>query len=316
MKDRFGREITYLRISVTDRCDMRCIYCMPDSGIHKLDHSDILSFDEIREIASAASEIGITKLRITGGEPLVRRGIVDLCSSLASISGIRELTMTTNGSKLTAMAADLRSAGVKRFNISLDTLIPDKFRRITRCGSLGETISGILTVIGMGMPVKLNCVLMRGINDDEIPALADLTRYYPVDVRFIEMMPIGGGMSFEREAFLPCSAVTDALPELEAAEKIDGVARIYRFPGALGNVGLISPLSNLFCSYCNRLRLTSDGKIKPCLHSGEEIPVRGLHGKELTDALRTAVLHKPERHPELSTEMMSEAGRNMNEIGG
>ncbi len=316
MTDGYGRTINYLRISVTDRCDMRCIYCMPAEGVNKRTHGETLSFEEIVEVAQAAASLGFTKLRITGGEPLVRRGITELCSALSSIDGIRELAITTNAARLAGMAAELKAAGVCRFNISLDTLDAEKFRRITRLGTLEDTISGIRAALALNMPVKLNCVLLRGINDDEIPALAELTRRYPIDVRFIELMPIGGGMAFEDSAYMPCSAAVEALPALESIESGDGVARLYRLPGAQGRIGLISPLSDHFCSRCNRLRLTPDGKLKPCLHSGEEISVRALHGEALTEALRTAVMHKPARHVELSESAMSEAGRNMNEIGG
>ncbi|MEG1632590.1 MAG: GTP 3',8-cyclase MoaA [Oscillospiraceae bacterium] len=316
MLDKFGREIDYLRISVTDRCDFRCTYCMPEAGVCKQSHLDILSFEEIEEIARAAVSLGIKKIRVTGGEPLVRQGIVRLCAALAAIPGVLDLSLTTNAALLADKAQALRDAGVCRVNISLDTLNAAKFRQITRCGELSDTLSGIRAAVLCGMDVKLNCVLIGGVNDDEIPDFVELSRHYPFEVRFIELMPIGGAAYFGEEAFLPCSVVPKRVPELRPAERTDGVARLFALPRAAGTVGLISPLSDRFCACCNRIRLTSDGKLKPCLHSSEEIPVRGLHGEALLAALRTAIMHKPAQHIELSGTEASEAGRSMNQIGG
>ncbi|MDO4553294.1 MAG: GTP 3',8-cyclase MoaA [Bacillota bacterium] len=319
MKDHYGREIDYLRISVTDRCDLRCIYCMPEEGIEKQGHMSILSFEEIEEIVRAAVSLGVGKLRVTGGEPLVRKGVEKLCAALAAIDGVKELAMTTNAVRLSAMAAKLKEAGVSRLNVSLDTLKPDRYRRITRCGSLDHALQGIRAAWEQGLPVKLNCVLLGGVNDDEIESFVELTRKRPIQVRFIELMPMGedkagGG------AFLPCSTVLERVPALRpfrplAPEK-KGVARLYALPGAAGQVGLISPLSDCFCQSCDRLRLTPDGKLKPCLHSSEEISLRGLHGEALAAAIREAVQSKPLRHPGLSQEVRSPAGRDMNQIGG
>lgn len=318
MKDGFGRTIEYLRISVTDACNLRCRYCMPEEGPSGCNCKRNLSADEIVEIASAASRLGMKKLRITGGEPLVRRDIVELTRRLGEIPGVEDMSMTTNGTLLRPLARELYDAGIHRINISLDTLDDEKYRSMTRTGKLTDALSGIEAAIEVGMsPVKLNCVLIGGFNSDEVESLARLTQKMPVDVRFIELMPIGDTAHFGADAYLPGSFVTDRLPELVPAEaEGKSVARLYRLPGALGRVGIISPLSNHFCSECNRLRLTADGCIKPCLHSAEEISVRGLHGKALEDAIAEAALHKPKMHVELSATERSKSKRSMNRIGG
>lgn len=318
MKDSFGREIDYLRISITDLCNLRCMYCMPDEGILKKSHSDIMTLEEIAEIARAAVGLGVRKIRITGGEPLVRKGVVELCREIGRIPGLQDLSITTNGILLAGMAKELKEAGVNRINISIDTLDPEKFQTITRGGTLQNVLDGIRAAADCGMaPIKLNTVLIGGFNDGEIPALAELTRAQPLEVRFIELMPIGHTVPFGKEAYIPCSVVLERLPELVPVPRSGGgVARLYRLPDGKGRVGLISPLSNHFCNDCNRIRLTADGKLKPCLHSAEEIPIRGLHGEELEETLRTAVWHKPSRHGNLSDTERSEAQRNMNQIGG
>lgn len=317
MRDTFEREITYLRISLTDLCNLRCTYCMPPEGVKKQEHRAILSLEEIEEIAREAVGMGVKKIRLTGGEPLVRRGMLSLCRKLKQIPGLRELALTTNGILLPGLAAELKAAGVDRVNISLDTLDPEKYRRITRGGRLEDALAGIRAAKEAGLtPLKLNCVLIGGFNDGEIPALASLTREEPVEVRFIELMPIGNAAGLAPEAYLPCEAVTERLPQLERLPEDGGVAVRYRLPGAAGTIGLIRPLSCCFCDRCNRIRLTADGCLKPCLHSHEEIPVRGYHGEALRSRLRQAVLHKPERHGALSAQLCSEAGRDMNQIGG
>ena len=314
MKDSFGREITYLRISVTDLCNLRCRYCMPD-GICQKRHEDILSFEEIREIVEAAASLGIRKIRITGGEPLVRRGCVDLCKMVSQVPGIEEVDMTTNGILLEQYAQDLKQAGVNRVNISLDTMDPEKYRDITGGGSLDAALSGIRAAFDAGLtPVKLNTVLIGGFNDDEIPSFADLTRTMSLELRFIELMPMGG--VFGKEAYLPVQTVLDRIPELQPIPDQEGVARLYTLPDGKGRIGLISPLSRHFCGTCNRLRLTSEGNLKPCLHSDQEIPVRGKHGQELKDVLRNSVYQKPRMHGTLDAEHPSSAGRTMNTIGG
>ena len=314
MKDQFEREITYLRVSVTDLCNLRCRYCMPE-GVCQKRHEDILSFEEIAEIVTAAAELGVRKVRVTGGEPLVRKGCVELCRQIAAIPGIQEVDMTTNGLLLERYARDLKNAGVDRVNISLDTMDPDKYRYITGGGVLEQALSGIRAAFDADLrPVKLNTVLIGGFNDDEIGAFVELTRTAPLELRFIELMPMGG--NFGESAYLPGETVLERVPELEPLPESGGVARLYRLPGGKGTVGLISPLSRHFCGTCNRLRLTSEGNIKPCLHSALEIPVRGKHGEALKDALREAILGKPSRHGTLDAGHMSQAGRSMNTIGG
>lgn len=316
MKDAFGRSITYLRLSVTELCNLRCRYCMPVDGLCKRRHEDMLSEEEMLLAVRVAADLGITKLRITGGEPLVKKNILSLCRRAATTEGIREVCLTTNATLLPPLAAALRDAGVKRLNISLDTLDPDKYARITRVGRLDEALRGIESALSAGFDrIKLNAVLIGGFNDGEIPALAELTRSWGVDVRFIELMPMYDG-EFGPAAFLPCSAVLDALPELTPRPADGGVARLYGLPGAQGDVGLISPLSQHFCGSCSRLRLTADGKLKPCLHSGEEFSVRGLDYDGCRARFLAAIAAKPRCHGALSDTQLSGAGRTMNEIGG
>ncbi len=317
MKDTYGREITYLRLSVTELCNLRCRYCMPEDGVVKKRHEDMLTHEEMVLAVRAAASLGITKLRITGGEPLVKPGIVSLCHAFSRIEGIRELCLTTNGTLLPRLAAPLREAGVDRLNISLDTLDAEKYRRITRRGELSQALNGIEAALREGFEkVKINAVLIGGFNDDEIPALAELTRQYPVDVRFIELMPMYDSGDFGPEAFIPYTVVTERLPELEPVKADGGVAKLYRLPGAQGNIGLISPVSAHFCAECNRIRITADGKIKPCLHSSEEISIKGMGLEEMEQTIRRAILEKPQWHGQLSYSERSHANRNMNQIGG
>ena len=318
MKDLFGREIGYLRISLTDLCNLRCVYCMPEEGICKLPHKDILTLEEVAEIAGAAVELGIHKIRLTGGEPLVRRGIVELVRSLRALPGLRELTLTTNGILLPELAAPLRDAGLDRINISLDTLDAEKYRMLTRGGELRKALEGIRAAEEAGFtPVKLNAVLLGGVNDDEIPALCALTVDKPIEMRFIELMPIGDALYFGPEACIPVDTVLQRVPELQPLPREhQSVAKRYALPGAKGSVGLITPVSCSFCSECNRIRLTADGFMKPCLHSAEEFPLRGLHGEALREAIRAAVNAKPEAHVDFTGTQRSESARNMNQIGG
>lgn len=314
MRDGCGRAIDYLRLSVTDLCNFRCRYCMPESGVIKRDHREILSVEEFIEMGRAAAECGITKIRLTGGEPLVRRGIADICRGLAAIPGIREVCMTTNGSLLPQLAGTLRQAGLSRLNISLDSLEPEKFGRITRCGSLSNTLEGIRAAEAAGFShLKLDTVLIGGFNDGEIPEFVNLTREHPWEVRFIELMPMGECAGWDKARFLSADTVLRRCPELRPVES-GGVARRYRLPGARGIVGLISPMSHEFCGECRRIRITSDGHLKGCLHSREELPLRGLHGEALTDAIRRGILQKPLRHH--LTSDGSDTERRMNEIGG
>ena len=315
MNDTLGRKITYLRLSVTDLCDLRCIYCMPEHGVPKRAHSEICSLEELCDMAAAAVSLGVRKVRITGGEPLIRRGVVSLCQMLRALPGLEELCLTTNGVRLPELAAPLREAGVDRLNISLDTLRPERYRSITRIGELSSVLRGLDAAEAAGFShTKLNCVLMGGVNDDEIEDFVRLTQACPLSVRFIELMPMGACAKWEKARFLPAGAVLARVPELEPAGT-DGVSRLYRIPGAAGTVGLIEPMSHAFCAECSRIRITADGKLKPCLHADTEIALRGLHGEALLDAIRQGIARKPERHA-LMRDGESHAGRCMSEIGG
>ena len=317
MTDSFGRNITYLRLSVTERCNLRCRYCMPEDGICKKQHAEMMTEDEMIQAVEAAAALGITKLRITGGEPLVKKNIVSICKRAAQVPGIREVCVTTNGSLLPQLAMPLKEAGVTRINMSLDTLDPEKYAYLTRRGTLDQALAGLEAALQAGFEkIKINAVLIGGVNDSEIPALAGLTCKYPVDVRFIELMPMYDSGDFSQEAFLPCDAVLKRLPELVPAEPDGGVARLYRLPESQGSIGLIRPVSDHFCQTCNRIRLTADGKLKPCLHSPMEFPIKGLDLCGMEQQLQTAICAKPSWHGELSCESRSHAGRNMNQIGG
>ena len=317
MIDHYGRQITYMRLSVTERCNLRCRYCMPEEGICKKPHDAMLTEEEMIRAVEVAASLGVKKLRITGGEPLVKRNILSICEKAAAVEGISEVCITTNGTMLSQYAQPLKEAGVKRINLSLDTLDPEKYTRITRRGSLADAMAGLHAALDAGFEkIKINAVLIGGFNDDEILPLAELTKRYPIDVRFIELMPIQDHDEFGEAAFIPCKKIIEQLPEAIPQPRDGGVARLYRLPGALGNVGLISPLSDHFCASCNRIRLTADGKLKPCLHSGDEFSIKGLSREEMLEEFRRAILAKPSCHGALSHASRSQAGRNMNQIGG
>lgn len=317
MLDRYGRNITYMRLSVTEQCNLRCRYCMPEDGVCPQNQDSLLTEDEMICAVRAAAALGIHKLRITGGEPLVKRNILSICERSAAVEGIEELCLTTNGTRLSDMARSLHRAGVRRINMSLDTLDAKKYRTMTRCGELSDALSGLEAALNAGFDkIKLNAVLIGGFNDDEIATLAELTRRYPVDMRFIELMPMVDNDGFDERAFIPYTRVLDQLPEAEPLAQEDGVAKLYRLPGAQGNIGLISPLSAHFCAACSRIRLTADGKIKPCLHSSDEYSVKGLDFEGMCAELRRAIWDKPAWHGVLTPSIRSRAGRNMNQIGG
>lgn len=317
MRDQYDREINYMRLSVTDRCNLRCRYCMPEEGVCKKTHEEMLTEDEMIAAVEAGASLGITKLRITGGEPLVKRNIITLCARAAKVEGIREVAITTNGVLLPRLAKGLRAVGVSRVNLSLDTLKPDKYARITRIGTLSSALAGLDAALNAGFDkVKINAVLIGGFNDDEIETLAALTLRYPVDVRFIELMPMLDHPEFGPEAFIPCAAVLEKLTQAVPVPQDGGVARLYRLPGAQGNIGLISPVSAHFCAACNRIRLTADGKLKPCLHAAEEVSLKGLNAAQMRETMQRVIYQKPSRHAELSATLHSQAGRNMNQIGG
>ena len=317
MIDKHGRNISYLRISLTDKCNLRCRYCMPEEGVCKRDHREMMTEEELITAVKVAASLGITKIRLTGGEPLVKRNIVSICRKVASVEGIKEVCLTTNGILLPQLAKELREAGVSRLNLSLDTLDPQKYAHITRIGKLEQFNAGLEAALNAGFrKIKINAVLIGGFNDDEIEELAGLTMKYPVDMRFIELMPIQDHDEFGEAAYVPFSKVLEKLPEAVPVEKDGGVAKLYRLPGAQGNIGLISPISAHFCGECNRIRLTADGKLKPCLHAADEYSIKGLDFDGMKAVFEESICNKPAWHGDLDAVNRSKAGRNMNEIGG
>ncbi|MFC2039368.1 GTP 3',8-cyclase MoaA [Chloroflexota bacterium] len=302
LSDSFQRPINYLRISVTDRCNLRCVYCMPPGGTPLMPRSDILRYEELQTVAQAAAALGITKVRLTGGEPLVRAQLTRLVHMLSQIEGIDDISLTTNALLLKRYAAPLKQAGLKRVNVSLDTLKRDRFQRITRRDRLTNVLAGMETARRVGLdPVKVNMVVMRGINDDESLDFARLTIDQGWHVRFIEPMPFVADLDF-----VPLSEIQERLLSLGELEPFpfspgNGPAKYFRFPGASGTIGFISPLSQHFCFDCNRLRLTADGQLHPCLLADEEMNLRqplrhGVSPEELSQLIRQAVSSKPERH--------------------
>jgi len=292
--DTHGRKHDYLRISVTDRCNLRCVYCMGEDGIDQIAHQDILSYEEIIRVVSAGAELGISKIRITGGEPLIRKGIVSLVEQIAAIPGIKDLAMTTNGTLLPRFAADLKKAGLNRVNISLDTLKKNNFESITRCGRLQDVLNGIEAALEHDLqPVKLNTVLMKGINDEEVLDFLKLTLDKPIHVRFIEYMPIGDHDKGYRDHYLPLAYVEEVAANAglpltpEPLPGGAGPAENYTIPDSRGTVGLIHPISKHFCDTCNRLRLTAEGNLKACLYWQDEKPVRPVIGNK--DALKALI---------------------------
>ena len=317
MIDKMGRDITYLRISLTDKCNLRCRYCMPEEGVCKRSHHEMMNEDEVVTAVKVAASLGIHKVRLTGGEPLVKRNIVSICRRVAAVEGIKEVCLTTNGILLPQLAKQLREAGVNRLNLSLDTLDPEKYAYITRIGQLAHFQAGLEAALEAGFDkVKINAVLIGGFNDNEIESLADLTMQYPVDMRFIELMPIQDHDEFGESAYVPYSKVLEKLPQAVPVPKDGGVAKLYRLPGAKGNIGLISPINAHFCGECNRIRLTADGKLKPCLHGAEEYSIKGLNFDDMKAVFEQAIWNKPAWHGDLDAVHRSQAGRNMNEIGG
>jgi cyclic pyranopterin phosphate synthase len=327
--DAYDRPISYLRVSVTDRCNLRCIYCMPSEGVPWRSHEETLRYEEIETVVRAAAELGIHKIRLTGGEPLVRRGIVDLTRMLAAIPQIDDLAMTTNGILLARYAQPLAEAGLDRVNVSLDTLRPERFREITCRGELADVMAGIEAARQAGLtPIKFNTVVIRGMNDDEIVDLARKTQEEDWNLRFIELMPVGNGglVNADWESRVVTAdeikkRVEAALGPLEPArlDRGGGPARYYRLPGAEGTLGFITPVSEHFCTHCNRLRLTADGQLRPCLLSDQEIDLRtplrrGAGPDEIKALLLEGIACKPEHHQLALDEHPH--NRAMSQIGG
>ena len=314
MKDSYERQIKYLRLSVTDLCNYRCIYCMPEDGIEKKQHGDMLSIEELTEIAKAAYALDIKKIRLTGGEPLVRKGIITLCENIRAIAPDIELTLTTNGALLPDMAESLKAAGVDRLNISIDSLDKDSYKKITRGGDLEKAIKGVKAAEKAGFDsIKINTVVIGGINVNAIYDFILMTKDFPFQVRFIELMPVGVTKDWDVNCFVSLTPLETYL-QSHAEMQFDGVTRVYRMPEHKGTIGLISPLSNSFCPRCDKIRVTADGKLKPCLHSDTEIDLRGLHGDNLIKAIEQGILDKPFSHS--LTAGGTETMRCMNEIGG
>ncbi len=316
LNDHLGREIDYLRISITDRCNLRCRYCMPAEGVENKDHQEILSYEEILKIVKTGIELGIKKVRITGGEPLVRLGVENFISNLKKLD-LEDISMTSNAVLLSKKAKKLKEAGLDRINISLDTLDPKKFKEITRRDNLAEVLKGVRAALKAELdPVKLNVVVMKGINDDELFNFVELSRKQKLSIRFIEYMPLGG--EAEAEKFISTKEIKELISKkyelLPAVSKGNGPANYFKIEGAEGTIGFISALSQHFCSSCNRLRLTADAKFKPCLAGEQEVKINGMSKKEIEAAYRKALKIKPACH-NLNFENQ-DYSRNMSQIGG
>ena len=337
LRDSFNRPINYLRVSVTDRCNFRCVYCMPAEGVAPCSHTDILSYEEIALVARAAADLGISKIRLTGGEPLVRLGLVELVRQLASIPGIDDLALSTNGSLLATHAASLKAAGLRRINVSLDTMRPGRFAQITRADKLGDVLAGIQAAEAAGLkPIKINVVVIRGMNDDEIVEMAARTFEQDWHIRFIELMPIGNSQDWSAK-YVSTAEIRQRLAvlgELEPQHQdgLDaaaghhgengssaGPARYFRLPAARGTIGFISAISEHFCEQCNRLRLTADGRLRPCLMWDREVDVRSLVRRgatqdDIRDIIVKTTMEKPWGHR--LNEGKAPQQRTMSEIGG
>jgi len=330
MLDNHNREINYLRVSVTDRCNLRCVYCMPKEGLSLLGHKDILSYEEILRIVNVTAKAGIIKIRVTGGEPLVRRGLIDFIASLRKIEGLQEITLTTNGILLEHFAERLFQAGINRINISLDSLNPGKYRDITRGGDLHKVLRGIKKADSVGFsPIKINVVVIKGFNDDEILDFAKLSMSKPYQIRFIELMPIGDPADNNQQMYLSNDTIKEKIssfiplePVNGNREKTDGPARVYKMRSAMGEIGFISAMSHEFCESCNRLRLTADGHLRACLVSDDEVdlksPMRaGCSDSELENLIKKAIFDKPKRADIHCYEhQRKKCVRNMSSIGG
>ncbi len=324
--DQYDRHLNYLRISVTDRCNLRCLYCIPPDGIAKLGHGDILTYEEILRLARIAVTLGVDKIRLTGGEPLVRKGIYGFIPQLTALPGLKEVSLTTNGIYLRDNLEKLRSAGIKRINVSLDTLHREKYEKITGHDGFQQVWEGIRLAKELKFqPIKINVVVIKGINDDEILDFARLTLHEPYHIRFIEYMPIGVANKTNILRHVPDSLIKEQLSSLGtlvhiSKNTLDGPAERFRFQGAPGEIGLISALSNHFCATCNRLRLTPTGNLRACLLFDQEIdlktPMRmGASDNELAQIFLKAAFTKPRSHY-LASENSILPATQMSAIGG
>lgn len=325
MKDSFDRIIDYMRISITDRCNLRCVYCMPSDGVKAVEHCDILTFEEITRIVKVAAGLGVRKIRITGGEPLARKGVAHLISSIKAVDGIEDISLTTNAILLAGLARELADSGLNRVNISLDSFRPERYREITRGGDISQVMNGIEAAEKAGLtPIKLNVVPMNGFNDDEIEDFARLTLTTPYHVRFIEFMPIGGKDSWSSDKYIPTDRIIERVekiaPLIPVKLRKHGPARYYRFENSSGVIGFISAITHHFCNDCNRLRITSDGKLRPCLFSDTEIDLKPAirdsnSDKEIERLLRLSIAIKPDGH-NINRQSHIKAMSAMSRIGG
>ncbi len=331
--DSFGREISYLRVSITDRCNYRCIYCKPEEQFEFIPHEEILRYEEIVEIIEEAVNLGITKVRITGGEPLARKGVVGFIKKLREIKKLEDISLTTNGFFLSEYAEKLKDAGLNRVNISLDSLQEEKYKRITRGGSLEKALKGIDSALKAGLlPIKINTVLIRGINDDEVEDFVRLTLGRPLNIRFIEFMPSGEELKENyRDKFISVLEIKENLAEKYSFRSIDinlgnGPAKYYQIKGGQGTIGFITALSQHFCKTCNRIRLTSEGKLRPCLFSNIEVDVKQairnvktddkiIRSKIIRNNIGKAINIKPEGH-KLNEKFSNRDSFKMSKIGG
>ncbi|HBJ73987.1 MAG TPA: GTP 3',8-cyclase MoaA [Syntrophaceae bacterium] len=330
MLDHYDRDINYLRVSITDRCNLRCTYCRPKEGISLKGHADILRYEEILRVVSQTVKMGLIKVRLTGGEPLVRRGFVEFAGDLKKIKGLQDISLTTNGILLAQYAEDIFRAGITRINISLDSLDKEKYFQITRGGNLDDVFNGIAAAEKAGFaPIKINTVLMKGFNDNEALDFARLAFSKPFQVRFIEMMPVSEVSAGRSADFLPTRQLLETInrhfrlePLAGKKNKSDGPARLYKMKDGLGEIGFINPVSDHFCSTCNRLRLTADGKLRACLLNDVEIDLREALSRhcdddELAGLIREAILLKPQRHDlDCTDRHLKKCHRDMSDIGG
>lgn len=325
--DRYSRKIDYMRISITDRCNLRCRYCMPEHGVKHLPHQEILSYEEILRLVRSAIGCGVTKIRVTGGEPLTRKGVIYFLKQLKLVPSIGDVTLTTNGVLLAAYADGLVKAGVRRVNISMDTLKPDKFRYITRMDLLPQVLEGIKSAENAGLsPIKINCVAIKGFNDEEILDFARLALEHPYHVRFIEFMPLGENDYWSPDKALHAPEIMDTIDRVYPLEPVNstvnqnGPARRFRIQGGAGEIGFISPISRHFCDTCNRIRLTPDGRLRNCLFSDQEINIKealrsGAKDEELERIIRESIQNKPSGH-KLQEDASHKCKRSMWKIGG
>ncbi len=322
MIDSHGRSINYLRLSITDRCNLRCQYCMPEDGVQQIQSEEILSYEDFLKIVTAATKLGIKKVRITGGEPLVRKGILDFLEQLAAVPGVEEIALTTNGVLLSRYAQKLKAIGIERLNISIDSLVPENFAKITRCGNLQNVLDGITAADEAGMKIKLNVVAMRGVNDQEIVDFAAMSQTKPWSIRFIEYMPTIRDKEW-RQYLITGKEILEKIESRFQLRPISsgcycGPAKPYQIAGAKGTVGIITPMSEHFCNTCNRIRVTSDGQVKSCLFSDlayDLKPYLSADDSTIYEVLQDVILNKPPRH-HMDSESTMPAPFTMAKVGG